>query len=81
MERKKNTGLNEPSCKKTSLRVFLPGQTQTGLYSHRRWLEAGNIGLGKKRDCTICVVKTKVLISCAADLCLCFGIRKKPVFS
>ena len=22
-------------------------------------------GLGKKRDCTICVAKTKVLISCA----------------
>ena len=23
---------------------FRPGPTQTGLYSHRRWLEAGNFG-------------------------------------
>ena len=29
----------EPRCEKTSLRGFLPGLTQTGLYSHRRWLE------------------------------------------
>ena len=30
----------EPCCEKTSLRGFRPGPTQTGLYSHRRWLEA-----------------------------------------
>ena len=30
----------EPRCEKTSLRGFRPGPTQTGLYSHRRWLEA-----------------------------------------
>ena len=26
---------------------FRPGPTQTGLYSHRRWLEAGNVGFRK----------------------------------
>ena len=49
----------EPHRKKTSLRDFRPGQTQTGLYINRRWLKAGNFGFRKKRD----VMKTKVLIS------------------
>ena len=31
---------NEPRYEKTGLRGFRPGPTQTGLYSHRRWLEA-----------------------------------------
>ena len=31
---------NEPRCEKTDLRGFRPGPTQTGLYSHREWLEA-----------------------------------------
>ena len=31
---------NEPRCEKTGLRGFRPGPTQTGLYSHRRWLGA-----------------------------------------
>ena len=48
---------------KTCLRGFRPGLTQTGQYSHRRWIEA--FGLRKKRDCTIDVAKTKALISCA----------------
>ena len=30
----------EPPCEKTDLRGFRPGPTQTGLYSHRSWLEA-----------------------------------------
>ena len=30
---------NEPRYEKTGLRGFRPGPTQTGLYSHRRWLE------------------------------------------
>ena len=30
----------EPRSDKTGLRGFRPGPTQTGLYSHRRWLEA-----------------------------------------
>ena len=32
--------LNEPRCAKTGFRGFRPGPSQTGLYSHRRWLEA-----------------------------------------
>ena len=38
--------------------------TQTRLYNHRLWPEADNFRLTKKRDCTICIAKTKVLISC-----------------
>ena len=30
----------EPRSEKTGLRGFRPGPTQTGLYSHRRWLES-----------------------------------------
>ena len=30
----------EPCCEKTGLQGCRPGQTQTSLYSHRRWLEA-----------------------------------------
>ena len=32
--------LYEPRYEKTGLRGFHTGLTQTGLYSHRRWLEA-----------------------------------------
>ena len=39
-----------------------PGQTQTGLYNNRRWIEARNFVYRKKRDCTIFVAKTKALI-------------------
>ena len=39
--------------------------TQTRLCSHRIWLETWNLGLRKKRDCTIPVAKTKTLISLA----------------
>ena len=31
--------LYEPCSEKTGLRGFRPGPTQTGLYSHKRWLE------------------------------------------
>ena len=41
---------------------FQTGPTQTELDQHRRWLEAGNFGFRKKRNCTISVAKTKVLI-------------------
>ena len=34
----------------------------TGLYSHRRWLETGNFGFRKWRNCTIHIAKTKMLI-------------------
>ena len=32
--------LYEPRSEKTGLRGFRPGPTQTGLYNHRRWIEA-----------------------------------------
>ena len=57
--------LFEPHGEKTCLLGFRPDLTQTRLHIHRRWLEAGNSGFRKKRDCTIYVVKTKALISCA----------------
>ena len=57
--------LYEPRSEKTGLRGFRPGLTQTGLCNHRRWLEAGNFGFRKYRDCTIQVAKTKALISFA----------------
>ena len=56
---------SQPRHDKICLRGFRPGQTQTGLYSDRRWLEALNFGFRKKMDCTLCVTKTKTLISCA----------------
>ena len=34
----------EPVHEKTNNLGFQPGSTQTGLYSHRRWLEAENFG-------------------------------------
>ena len=53
---------NETPHEKTNDLGFRPGPTQIRLYSHRSRLEAGKLGLKKKRDCTICVAKTKVLI-------------------
>ena len=52
-----------PSHKKINNLGFRPGLIQTGLYSHRRRLEAQNFGFKTKRDSTICVMKTKALIS------------------
>ena len=49
------------------LRGFRPGLTQTGLNNYKRWLEAGNFGFMKQRDCTIYVAKTKALISFAVE--------------
>ena len=62
--------LYEPRSEKTGLWGFRPGPTQTGLYSHRRWLEAGNFVFRNKRDCTIYVANTKALIS--------FAVTAKP---
>ena len=38
---------------------------QTEQYKHRRWIEAGNFGFMKLKNCTIHVAKTKALISFA----------------
>ena len=35
-----STYIYEPRGEKTGLRGIRPGPTQTGLYSHRRWLDA-----------------------------------------
>ena len=38
--------------------------TQTGLYKHRRWLDAGNfVFRKKKKNCTIRVANRKALIT------------------
>ena len=55
----------EPLQKKTNILGFRPGLIQSGLYSHRRRLQAQNFGFKKKGDITICVMKTKALTSCA----------------
>ena len=39
---------NEPVRVKTNNLCFRPGPTQTGLYKHRRWIEAGSFGSRKK---------------------------------
>ena len=60
--------------------VSVQVSTQTGLYKHRRWLEAENFGFKKQRNFAIRVVKTKgadqlrSYMYCEADLCLCFRI-------
>ena len=78
------THINEPRSKKTGLRGFRPGLTQTGMYSHRRWLEAWNFGFRKFRDCTIRVAKTKALISFAVTaklICVIVFAYAKSRFS
>ena len=57
--------LFEPRCEETGLRDFQKGMTQTRLYNNRRWLETWNFRFRKESDCTICVAKTKALISFA----------------
>ena len=58
--------LSEPSHEKTNNLGFRLGLTQTsGLYSHRSRLESRHFGLKKKRNCSICLAKTKALISFA----------------
>ena len=64
----------KPRCEKTGLRGFRPGPTKTGLCSHRRWLEAWYVRFKELRNCTICVAKTKALISFAVTaqlICAC----------
>ena len=56
---------NEPRSEKTGLRGLRTSPTQTGLYGHRKWLEAWNFVFGKKKYCTIQVAEKKALISFA----------------
>ena len=66
--------INLPSCVKTNNLGSRPGRTQTELYKHRRWLEAGKFRFRKTMTCySFC--KTEALISCAvtAQLICAFG--------
>ena len=58
--------IHEPRREKTGIRDFRPATTQTGMYSHRRRLEAGNFGY--KRNCTTLVPKANALISLAVTV-------------
>ena len=49
--------------RKLVFRGLGPDPTQTGLYSYRRWLEAGDFGFRKIRNCSVNVAKTKALSS------------------
>ena len=62
--RAKSSAWFELQGNKTCFRGFRPGPTQTWLYTYRRWLQAWKFRFRKKRDCSICVAKTKALISC-----------------
>ena len=55
----------EPWHEKNNNLGSRPDATQTGLHSHRSRLEARKFGFKKKRNCTICLAKTKALISFA----------------
>ena len=59
--------LYEQRHEKTCLWSFQPGPTQTRLYNHRSWLEAGTFGIRMLRECTIRVAKTNGLISCVGN--------------
>ena len=51
------------TSEKTGLPGFWPSLTQTRLHNLRRWLEAWNFGFRKLRYHSICLAKTKALIS------------------
>ena len=51
------------------------GVTQTRLFSHRRWIEAGNAGFSKENKDA-----DQLCSSCTADLHLCFPIYRLLVF-
>ena len=51
-----------PRHEKTNNVVSNQDRHKTELYKHRRLLEAGNFRFRKKRNCSIFVAKTKVLI-------------------
>ena len=55
----------EPVHEKTNNFVVKPGPTQIRLYSHSIKLEAWNFGYKQRRNSTIRMAKTKVLIICA----------------
>ena len=62
----------EPVHEKTNNLGFQPRPTQTRLYGHRRWLEAGNFGLRKLRNCTILVSMAMISFAVTAKLICAF---------
>ena len=78
MIRPVGTDCNGPRHEKTWRLCFRSGLALTGLYSHRRRLEAWNFELGKTIDCTILEAKTKLCSYCTADLRLGFRTDKSP---
>ena len=79
--------LYEPRSEKTGLRGFRPGSIQTGLYSHRKWLEARGLKFriekveGLYYLCSENKGADQLRGHRKADLRLCFRICKRPVFS
>ena len=55
----------DPKVIELQRQCFQPDLTQIGLYNFRQEPGALNFGFKVKRDCIICVVKTKTLIGCA----------------
>ena len=77
-------GKDEPGHEKTCQGLPTRSEKQSGLYGHKRWLEAWNFLFRKKRDCTIFCSENKgtsqLRSYSAADMHLCFRICKKQVF-
>ena len=74
----------EPVREKTNKLGFRPGPTQTGLFCHRKWLEAGNFGLKKVEELFYPFSENKgadqLHSYCEADLRLCFCLCRLLVF-
>ena len=70
-------GSNVPLHEKNNHCDFRTVPTQGKPYKYRRWLEAGNFGFRKSRNCTIHAEKNKsadqLRSYCKADLRLCFS--------
>ena len=56
-------GLQNLSHRMEQPTMWFPNRSDTIRAVHRSWLEAGNLGFRKQRNCTVRVAKTKALIS------------------
>ena len=61
---------------KNGLRCFRPGPTQIRAVQSQRMARGWIFGFMKKRNCTIHVAKTKVLISCVVTASLVLRMQK-----
>ena len=72
----------EPAHETTNNLGFRPGPTQTGLYSHKNRLVAGNFGFKKKRECKIRVVTAQLICAFVfAYVDCCFSHAAAHIFS